>query len=68
MPTTYDCKGKIEPKQVGAVVVFPAGMTEQQVRNALLQFGGTLPPHHRIESIQTQTFNPDWGSPVFYVP
>jgi len=56
------------PTQVGAVVIFPKGMTEREVKEALLKFGGTLPPKQRIESIQTGSFDPEWGSPVFYVP
>ena len=56
------------PKQVGAVVTFPEGVTEHEVKEALLKITAKLKPEFRFESIQTGTFDPEWGHPVFYVP
>lgn len=53
---------KREPNgQVGAVVIFTKGTTVADAEESLRQLDN-------IESADVQEFNPDYGSPVFYVP
>jgi hypothetical protein len=57
--------------KVGAVLTFPEGVTEAQVRAFLEEWRGELEKdasEFAFDSIQTGSFNPDWGGPVFYVP
>jgi len=57
--------------KVGAVLTFPEGLTEKQVREFLSELQGELEKDGSkfvYESIQTGTYNPEWGGPVFYVP
>ena len=48
--------------QVGAVITFPAGVSQDEVREALGKLG------IEIESATIATFNPEYGGPVWYVP
>lgn len=60
-----------ERTKVGAVITFPEGITEKEVREFLLEWQGDLQKDGSkfvYDSIQTGTYNPDWGGPVFYVP
>jgi len=53
-----------EPRQVGAVIHFLPGVT----RVAALQAIRALEEQNLIEWKTVQEYNPDYGSPVFYVP
>jgi len=58
-------------EQVGAVLTFPVGVSEKKIRKHLLELQMKLQldePSWAFESIQTGTFDPACGSPVFYVP
>ncbi len=61
-------KSDYMPRRVGAVVIFDDGMSATEASEVLLQFGASLPEGKRIKSIEVDKFDPDWGSPVFYVP
>lgn len=50
------------PKQVGAVLTFPRHMSKEDVRKLLQKI------QKEIETVQIGEYNPEWGSPVFYVP
>ena len=50
------------PKQVGAVITFPEGVTEADVRLALQHLSV------EIEGATISTYNPQYGGPVWYVP
>jgi hypothetical protein len=49
--------------QAGAVLVFKPGVTKEQAQAALKKLQDLLEhtPH-------VNTFNPEWGGPVWYVP
>jgi hypothetical protein len=47
-------------KRVGAVVVFKAGVTLEQVKNWL--------EYSDVERFDAKEYNPDHGEPVFYIP
>jgi hypothetical protein len=47
-------------RAVGAVVVFEPGVTIDQVRKAFDVAG--------VHSVDAQTFDPQTGMPVFYIP
>jgi len=48
---------------VGAVIVFREGITEEQAKLALEQIRGLL-----AHEPQVHGFNAEWGSPVWYIP
>jgi hypothetical protein len=48
-------------RAVGAVVVFEPGVTIDQVRKAFAGVAG-------VHSVDAQTFDPQTGMPVFYIP
>lgn len=50
--------------QTGAVVTFQPGVTKEQAIKLLQQFAERL----KLEGMNVQEYNPEWGSPVFYVP
>jgi hypothetical protein len=47
--------------QVGAVVIFTKGTTVADAEEALRELD-------IVESSNVQEFNPEYGSPVFYIP
>lgn len=47
--------------QVGAVIVFTRGTTKEEAEEAIRTLD-------IVESSDVQEFNPEYGSPVFYVP
>lgn len=49
--------------QAGAVVVFKPGVTKAQAQEALKKLRDLLD-----HTPQVNTFNPEWGDPVWYVP
>jgi hypothetical protein len=61
-------------EQVGAVLVFGESYTKAQVKHILLCLQQELlnDPNNRtgetLESINVQTFDPRYSSPVFYCP
>ena len=64
-----------KPRKVGAVVIFKDGVTKEQASAMLsglrAMVGGPslLPPTvSAVESADVQTFNPEHGEPVFYIP
>lgn len=52
-----------DPKQAGAVLVFKPGVTPEEAAKALKALEALLEYTPRVN-----TFNPDWGGPVWYVP
>lgn len=59
------------PRKVGAVITFPEGVTQQQVYEFLAELSDDLEKDgskFSFDSIQTGRYDPDCGSPVFYVP
>lgn len=54
---------KPQPEQTGAVLVFKPGVTVEQAREALAPLADKLEGTPNI-----QTFFPEWGGPVFYIP
>ena len=48
--------------QVGAVLIFRDDVTKEEATQALLKLSSLL------QSVRVENFNPDWGSPVWYVP
>lgn len=51
------------PEQHGAVIVFRPDVSKEQAEKALEKLASLLDHTPRVNS-----FNPDWGYPVFYVP
>lgn len=51
------------PTQAGVVLTFREGVTVEQAETALKMLEGILDHEPRV-----QTFDPNWGSPVFYIP
>jgi hypothetical protein len=54
---------KYNPTKVGAVIVFRDGTTEKQATDALKKLKDVLDYQPRIQS-----FDPNYGGPVWYVP
>jgi len=55
-----------EPTQVGAIITFPEGMTKDQVERLL----HNALDHNRVNGyrVHVAEFNPNYGSPVWYIP
>ena len=51
------------PTRSGTVLVFKEGVTEEQARKALEKLKALLDYTPRIN-----TFDPEWGGPVWYIP
>lgn len=51
-----------DPTQVGAVLVFQEGITQQEAEARIAEMDDVL------ESKTIDTFNPKYGYPVFYIP
>jgi hypothetical protein len=49
-------------KRVGAVITFEEGVTVEQIREALLA------AEIKVESATIQTYDPQYGGPVWYIP
>ncbi len=49
--------------QIGAVLVFRSGISRQEAKRLI-----TIGLAEYLHSTTVQAFNPDHGSPVFYVP
>lgn len=47
--------------RVGAVVIFTAGTTVEEAENALRDID-------IVESSEVKGYDPEYGSPVFYIP
>ena len=52
----------MDEKQVGAVLTFPPGVTQDEVREALGKLG------IEIDSATIATFDGRYGGPVWYIP
>ena len=48
--------------QVGAVITFPEGVSQDEVREALGKLG------IEIDSVEVRTFDSRMGYPVWYIP
>ncbi len=64
-----------ESTQCGAVIVFRSDITLDQAEKLLAKWAKDLKAAEVsrqwgpvIQSMTVDTFNPEWGSPVFYVP
>ena len=51
----------MESTQTGAVITFEEGVTPEEALELLKAI-------REVVSIDAREFNPEWGSPVFYVP
>jgi len=49
--------------QVGAVLVFKQGVTEEQAKEAIKRLKDVLSYEPNVHS-----FDPKWGGPVWYIP
>ena len=57
------------PQQAGVVLVFKMGITPEQAEKALERLKDVIDPDYYVGGkANVQTFNPQWGGPVFYVP
>jgi hypothetical protein len=52
-----------EERQLGAVVIFREGVTREQVEAALKLIANVTAGTPHVNG-----FNPEWGSPVWYIP
>lgn len=57
-----DRKAREGRMQVGAVLTFPVGVTQDEVREALGKLG------IKFDSATIATFDATYGSPVWYIP
>ena len=55
--------GTVEPEQTGAVLVFKDGVSPEEAQKALAKLQDILQYQPNIN-----TFNPNWGGPVWYIP
>ncbi len=53
----------VSKDQAGTVLVFKPGVTKEQAQKALEKLRDLLE-----HSPHVNTFNPEWGGPVWYVP
>jgi hypothetical protein len=52
-----------QTEQAGVLLVFKEGVSAEEAQKALEALRALLDYQPRV-----QTFNPDWGYPVFYIP
>ncbi len=49
-------------KQTGAVITFKPGISKEEAQKIIRAI------QSRLETVNVQEYNPEYGSPVFYVP
>lgn len=61
---------KYNSTKVGAVLVFKDGVTEEQATNALKMLKDVLDENYwnHIKLGLVQSFDPNYGGPVWYIP
>jgi hypothetical protein len=65
-----DCDVNVDAKAYGAVIQFPVGMTQDQCNDILRRMfkAGYCKSDWRGHAPTANAFNPDHGSPCWYIP
>lgn len=58
-----------QTEQAGTVLVFKPGVTQEQAEKRLKALSDILDGDYYVGSKpRVETFNPEWGGPVWYIP